>query len=128
MWLSGGYDSFIERWTTAGLGSGSKRDHGLSAEPRRTSRWATYDSPRLHVAGPAARQLTLSRYQALLKPRYGSLALSVTWHAVLVSEVCSVVSFVCNLCGNSLSVPGHSKHYKVSDQPSRTEHLYFVFA
>ena len=45
----------------------------------------------LYVAGLAARRLTLSRYQARLKPRYGSLALSVTLHAVLVSEVSSVV-------------------------------------
>ena len=41
--------------------------------------------------GSAARRLTLSRYRARLKPRYGSLALSVILHAVLVSEVSSVI-------------------------------------
>ena len=45
----------------------------------------------LLLAGLTAWRLTLSRYRARLKPRYGSLALSVTLHAVLVSEVSSVV-------------------------------------
>ena len=37
--------------------------------------------------GSAARRLTLSRYVARLKPRCGSLALSVMWYVLTVSQV-----------------------------------------
>ena len=37
--------------------------------------------------GTAARRLTLSRYVARLKPRCGSLALSVMWYVPTVSQV-----------------------------------------
>ena len=37
--------------------------------------------------GSAARPLTLSRYVARLKPRCGSLALSVMWYVLTVSQV-----------------------------------------
>ena len=37
--------------------------------------------------GSAAQRLTLSRYVARLKPRCGSLALSVMWYVLTVSQV-----------------------------------------
>ena len=40
--------------------------------------------------GTAARRLTLSRYVARLKPRCGSLALSVMWYVLTVSRVGAV--------------------------------------
>ena len=43
--------------------------------------------------GSAARRLTLSRYVARLKPRCGSLALSVMRYVLTVSQVGDVVRF-----------------------------------
>ena len=59
--------------------------------------------------GTAARRLTLSRYVARLKPRCGSLALSVMWYVLTVSQVGDMARFEWNL----LSVNIHSKSYKV---------------
>ena len=59
--------------------------------------------------GTAARRLTLSRYVARLKPRCGSLALSVMWYVLTVSQVGAMARFEWNL----LSVNIHSKSYKV---------------
>ena len=41
----------------------------------------------------SARQLTLSRYVARLKPRCGSLALSEMWHVLTALKVCDMVRF-----------------------------------
>ena len=43
--------------------------------------------------GCAARRLTLSRYVARLKPRCGSLALSVMWYVLTVSQVGAMARF-----------------------------------
>jgi len=43
--------------------------------------------------GSAARRLTLSRYVARLKPRCGSLALSVMWYVLTVSQVGAMARF-----------------------------------
>ena len=43
--------------------------------------------------GTAARRLTLSRYVARLKPRCGSLALSVMWYVLTVSQVGAMARF-----------------------------------
>ena len=43
--------------------------------------------------GCAARRLTLSRYVARLKPRCGSLALSVMWSVLTVSQVGAMARF-----------------------------------
>ena len=59
--------------------------------------------------GTAARRLTLSRYVARLKPRCGSLALSVMWYVLTVSQVGAMARFEWNL----LSFNIHSKSYKV---------------
>ena len=59
--------------------------------------------------GTAARRLTLSRYVARLKPRCGSLALSVMWYVLTVSQGGDMARFEWNL----LSVNNHSKSYKV---------------
>ena len=47
--------------------------------------------------GCAARRLTLSRYVARLKPRCGSLALSVMWYVLTVSQVGVMARFARNL-------------------------------
>ena len=60
--------------------------------------------------GSAARRLTLSRYVSRLKPRCGSLALSVMWYVLTVSQVGDMARFEWNL----LSVNIHSKSYKVT--------------
>jgi hypothetical protein len=67
---------------------------GEHSGPRKTRQ----DSSSL---GSAAQRLTLSRYVARLKPRCGSLALSVMWYVLTVSI---------------LSVNIHSKSYKVHIQ------------
>ena len=59
--------------------------------------------------GSAARRLTLSRYVARLKPRCGSLALSVMWYVLTVSQVGAMARFEWNL----LSVNIRSKSYRV---------------
>ena len=43
--------------------------------------------------GCAARRLTLSRYVARLKRRCGSLALSVMWYVLTVSQVGAMARF-----------------------------------
>ena len=45
------------------------------------------------LLGNAARRLTLSRYVARLKPRCGSLALSVMWYVLTVSQVGAMARF-----------------------------------
>ena len=47
--------------------------------------------------GTAGRRLTLSRYVARLKPRCGSLALSVMWYVLTVSQVGDMARFEWNL-------------------------------
>ena len=59
--------------------------------------------------GSAAQRLTLSRYVARLKPRCGSLALSVMWYVLTVSQVGAMARFEWNL----LSVNIRSKSYRV---------------
>ena len=78
---------------------------GEHGGPRKTrqdspSRWA-----------PPGRRLTLSRYVARLKPRCGSLALSVMWYVLTVSQVGAMARFEWNLL--SVNIHSKPKSYKV---------------
>ena len=61
---------------------------GEHGGPRKTRQDSSCSS-----LGSAARRLTLSRYVARLKPRCGSLALSVMWYVLMVSQVGAMARF-----------------------------------